>query len=306
MRRPYSPVCKGVRHPSGRGFKGRDQNLRLVSSDSIRRACDRGFVRARAGWSSRRRTVRRPVSGARLRTSGGEARRREGRRLDRRLLSADRRRHRRVERSELRDALDRNRDVEGVARRQRRRVARGLGLRLGRRRACRTRRCVTSDPFSPLQWYAQRIKAPDAHTITGGSPKVLVGVIDTGIDAGHPDLNDNVDASRSVSCVGGAPNQDPAAWNDDSGHGTNVAGRSPPRRTARASSASRRTSSSPSSRRASTAARATSSSPTRSSARSSGRPNTASTSRTTATRSTARSPPGRPRSAQPTPRSGRS
>ena len=40
----------------------------------------------------------------------------------------------------------------------------------------------------------------------------------------HPDLNGNVDASRSVSCVGGAPNQDPAAWNDDSGHGTNVAG----------------------------------------------------------------------------------
>ena len=83
---------------------------------------------------------------------------------------------------------------------------------------------VDDDTFSPLQWYSRRIQAPEAHAITGGSPRVLVGVIDTGVDASHPDLNDNIDAGRSVSCVGGAPNQDPAAWNDDSGHGTNVAG----------------------------------------------------------------------------------
>jgi hypothetical protein len=81
-----------------------------------------------------------------------------------------------------------------------------------------------TDTFSPLQWYSQRIKAPDAHALTGGSPKVLVGVIDTGADASHVDLDGSIDASRSVSCVGGAPNGDPAAWNDDSGHGTNVAG----------------------------------------------------------------------------------
>ena len=83
---------------------------------------------------------------------------------------------------------------------------------------------VDADTFSPLQWWAKRIKSPEAHAVTGGSPEVAVGVIDTGVDASHRDLDDNLDVSRSVSCASGAPNQDPAAWNDDSGHGTNVAG----------------------------------------------------------------------------------
>jgi lantibiotic leader peptide-processing serine protease len=81
-----------------------------------------------------------------------------------------------------------------------------------------------ADTFSVLQWGMQRIQTPAAHAITGGSPSVLVGHIDTGVDASHPDLLPNIDFANSVSCVGGAPNQSPAAWNDDSGHGTHTAG----------------------------------------------------------------------------------
>lgn len=80
------------------------------------------------------------------------------------------------------------------------------------------------DPLSGLQWDMNQISAPQAHAITGGSPSVIVGDIDTGLDYTHPDLAPNVDFSRSVSCVGGVPNTDPAAWMDDNGHGTHTAG----------------------------------------------------------------------------------
>ncbi len=80
-----------------------------------------------------------------------------------------------------------------------------------------------ADTFSSLQWGLEQIHAKEAHAITGGSPAVLVGHIDTGVDAAHPDLAANLDAARSVSCVGGAPNADPQAWRDDSGHGTHTA-----------------------------------------------------------------------------------
>ncbi|HEX9014056.1 MAG TPA: S8 family serine peptidase, partial [Anaerolineaceae bacterium] len=43
-------------------------------------------------------------------------------------------------------------------------------------------------------------------------------------DYTHPDLAPNVDFAKSVSCVGGVPNTDPAAWRDDNGHGTHTAG----------------------------------------------------------------------------------
>ena len=79
-------------------------------------------------------------------------------------------------------------------------------------------------PLSSLQWDMQQIHAPEAHQITGGSPSVVVGDIDTGLDFTHPNLAPNVDFADSVSCIGGVPNTDPSAWKDDNGHGTHTAG----------------------------------------------------------------------------------
>jgi subtilisin family serine protease len=69
-----------------------------------------------------------------------------------------------------------------------------------------------------------QIHAPAARAINGGSPSVLVGDIDTGLDFTHPDLAPNVDFANSVSCIGGVANTNPAAWMDDNGHGTHTAG----------------------------------------------------------------------------------
>ena len=81
-----------------------------------------------------------------------------------------------------------------------------------------------ADTFSPLQWDMRQIHAPEAHAITGGSPAVVVGDIDTGLDKDHPDLVQNIDFSRSVSCQSGAPDPNPVAWDDRQGHGTHTAG----------------------------------------------------------------------------------
>src|SRR5215472_11528879 len=81
-----------------------------------------------------------------------------------------------------------------------------------------------NDPLSGLQWDMNQIDAPQAHAVTGGSPDVVVGDIDTGLDFTHPDLAPNVDFADSVSCIGGVPDTNPAAWMDDNGHGTHTAG----------------------------------------------------------------------------------
>ncbi len=80
------------------------------------------------------------------------------------------------------------------------------------------------DPLSVFQWDMRQIHAPEARAINGGSPSVVVGDIDTGLDYHHPDLAANVDFANSVSCVSGVPNTAPAAWDDDNGHGTHTAG----------------------------------------------------------------------------------
>lgn len=51
---------------------------------------------------------------------------------------------------------------------------------------------VLSDPDYSRQWYLSQIGAPMAWETTTGSPKVIVAVIDTGVDIDHPDLKNNI------------------------------------------------------------------------------------------------------------------
>ena len=80
-----------------------------------------------------------------------------------------------------------------------------------------------SDNLSGLQWDMRQIHAPEAHIITGGSPSVVVGDIDTGLDFTHPDIAPNYDAANSVDCSSGAPTP-LLTGNDRDGHGTHTAG----------------------------------------------------------------------------------
>jgi subtilisin family serine protease len=81
-----------------------------------------------------------------------------------------------------------------------------------------------TEPLAWRQWDMRQIHVPEAHEISSGSPAVIVGNIDTGIDYTHPDLAPNVDFDRSVSCIGGVPDQNPDAWFDNHFHGTHTAG----------------------------------------------------------------------------------
>ncbi|MGO1165420.1 MAG: S8 family peptidase [Janibacter sp.] len=89
------------------------------------------------------------------------------------------------------------------------------------------------DPLDEKLWGMDMIQAPAAHKIESGDKRVKVGIIDTGVDASHPDIAPNFDHKLSrnfttdipeidgpcevASCV------DPADV-DQGGHGTHVAG----------------------------------------------------------------------------------
>jgi subtilisin family serine protease len=75
------------------------------------------------------------------------------------------------------------------------------------------------------QWDMAMIRAVQARSINPGRPEVLVGVLDSGVDATHPDLAAAVDPTRSAGCLSGKPDQSPAAWSPTTSlHGTHVAG----------------------------------------------------------------------------------
>jgi subtilisin family serine protease len=81
------------------------------------------------------------------------------------------------------------------------------------------------DPGESLQWDMTAIGADTAHDVTDGSRGVLVAVLDSGIQGDHPDLEANIDASASASCLTGVPDTSYDAWQPTtSSHGTHVAG----------------------------------------------------------------------------------
>jgi lantibiotic leader peptide-processing serine protease len=97
---------------------------------------------------------------------------------------------------------------------------------------------VDAEPLAGLQWDMAMIHATaeESYAVSTGNPDVLVGIIDTGIDASHPDIAPNFDAELSrnfttdIPLIDGKCNQEPdhscedPADVDEAGHGTHVAG----------------------------------------------------------------------------------
>lgn len=90
-----------------------------------------------------------------------------------------------------------------------------------------------ADPLDSQLWGMRMIKADKAHAVDQGSKRVKVGIIDTGVQADHPDIHANFDYRLSRNFVTDIPEidgpcevascHDPAS-EDDGGHGTHVAG----------------------------------------------------------------------------------
>jgi lantibiotic leader peptide-processing serine protease len=97
---------------------------------------------------------------------------------------------------------------------------------------------VEAEPLADLQWDMAMIHATadESYSVATGSHDVLVGIIDTGIDASHPDLAPNFNAALSrnfttdIPLIDGPCNQEPdqscedPADVDEGGHGSHVAG----------------------------------------------------------------------------------
>ena len=79
------------------------------------------------------------------------------------------------------------------------------------------------DPDISSQWGIDSIDLENAWDFTIGNNSVIVGVMDSGIDASHPDLSGVVNTSLSIDCTRGeaAP---VSTVTDPLGHGTHVAG----------------------------------------------------------------------------------
>lgn len=83
----------------------------------------------------------------------------------------------------------------------------------------------TPPPAEGTAWDVPALGLAKAHEVTTGSRRVIVGVLDTGVDDTHPDLAEAVDTRNSVSCLSGWADRGRGAWRPTlDGHGTHVAG----------------------------------------------------------------------------------
>lgn len=77
-----------------------------------------------------------------------------------------------------------------------------------------------------LPWGINRVDAEELHKSGATGQGKAIAIVDTGIDSDHPDLQANIDTTRSkafVACKGrGSTCKYP--WDDDHGHGTHCAG----------------------------------------------------------------------------------
>ncbi len=111
---------------------------------------------------------------------------------------------------------------------------------------------VPNDPQFSSQWFLAKIQAPEAWDISQGSPSVWIGIVDCGIQLGHPDLAANLwynpgeagalsnngiddDGNGYIDDYVGwdfcgpdtalyAPDNDPNVYGSNNDHGTHVAG----------------------------------------------------------------------------------
>jgi subtilisin family serine protease len=89
------------------------------------------------------------------------------------------------------------------------------------------------DPLDDKLWGLSMVRADQARRVEAGDRRVLVGVLDTGIDASNPDIAPNFSASLSRNFAKDIPDVDgpcevasclDPVGTDDGGHGTHVAG----------------------------------------------------------------------------------
>lgn len=76
---------------------------------------------------------------------------------------------------------------------------------------------VPNDPQYTSQWHLAQIRAPQAWTVSRGAPSAVIAIVDSGVDAHHPDL-----AGKLVAGLNTQDNSGATA--DQQGHGTKMAG----------------------------------------------------------------------------------